>query len=368
MENNHIDKTFNEASRALEEPVTFPGFDKVWSKVEEKLDQKQEKKRIVPVWISYGIAASLAVGSGIFYFTHEKRDLGTEQTIIAQKIISPENPSMNISEPIQKTDSIVRANIRKEVIPIVPMRVASRKIRHMYTSLSTFHIEKLNATEPFNGKLLPIAENKIKDTLRRKNIEEVIAVGVKKEKTVTVSSLEIASQKRRSALNIVPDTAETAYSLTPFNLAAQIHEPEILAYGKKTKPDKLIIASSGVANQMGTKSLANSIGGLTPGINVNSISGTEGSGKVDISMSCQNSSKPHTNPLIVVDGVVSDLEDFRKLDPKKIENISIIKTPKTKTSYSEKAKNGVVVVETKDISKKEKRKLKKFLEKELPQK
>ena len=39
MENNHdIDKKFNEASQSLEEPATFPGFDKVWAKVEEKLD------------------------------------------------------------------------------------------------------------------------------------------------------------------------------------------------------------------------------------------------------------------------------------------------------------------------------------------
>ncbi|WP_449397513.1 hypothetical protein [Chryseobacterium wanjuense] len=46
MENNHnIDKTFNEASKTLEEPATFPGFEKVWSTIEERLDKKQEKKK-----------------------------------------------------------------------------------------------------------------------------------------------------------------------------------------------------------------------------------------------------------------------------------------------------------------------------------
>lgn len=60
MENNHdIDKKFNEASHSLEEPTTFPGFDKVWAKVEEKLDKKEDKKRI---WLQYGIAASLIIG------------------------------------------------------------------------------------------------------------------------------------------------------------------------------------------------------------------------------------------------------------------------------------------------------------------
>jgi hypothetical protein len=43
MENNSIDKTFNEASKTLEEPATFPGFDKVWAKVEEKLDKRRKR-------------------------------------------------------------------------------------------------------------------------------------------------------------------------------------------------------------------------------------------------------------------------------------------------------------------------------------
>jgi len=55
MENNHdIDKKFNEASQSLEEPATFPGFDKVWAKVEEKLDKKRRQEEnhsnLVSLW------------------------------------------------------------------------------------------------------------------------------------------------------------------------------------------------------------------------------------------------------------------------------------------------------------------------------
>ena len=46
MENNHdIDKKFNEAYQSVEEPVTFPGFDKVWEKVEKKLDKKEHQRK-----------------------------------------------------------------------------------------------------------------------------------------------------------------------------------------------------------------------------------------------------------------------------------------------------------------------------------
>ncbi len=62
MENNHIDQQFNEASKLSEEPAVFPGFEKVWEKIEEKLDTKEEKKRMIPLWLPYGIAASLVIG------------------------------------------------------------------------------------------------------------------------------------------------------------------------------------------------------------------------------------------------------------------------------------------------------------------
>lgn len=88
MENNHdIDKTFNEASQSLEEPATFPGFDKVWAKVEEKLDTHQAKKQNrIPAWFPYGIAASFLIASGIFYFTSTSEDEKIGQLVIAKNI------------------------------------------------------------------------------------------------------------------------------------------------------------------------------------------------------------------------------------------------------------------------------------------
>jgi hypothetical protein len=120
MENNSIDKTFNEASKTLEEPATFPGFDKVWAKVEEKLDKRRKKSKIVPIWLPYGIAASLLIGSGIFYFSNKKDNAEVTQQIIA-KNISENKPSAAISEHIQKADSIIKVNIQKETLPPVTM-------------------------------------------------------------------------------------------------------------------------------------------------------------------------------------------------------------------------------------------------------
>ena len=44
MENQDIDKMFNDAGKSAEENPKFPAFEKVWEKVEEKLDKKENKK------------------------------------------------------------------------------------------------------------------------------------------------------------------------------------------------------------------------------------------------------------------------------------------------------------------------------------
>ncbi|MGU3376477.1 T9SS type A sorting domain-containing protein [Chryseobacterium sp. M5A1_1a] len=112
MENNHIDQQFNEASKLSDEPTVFPGFDKVWGKIEEKLDQKEEKKRIIPVWFPYGIAASLIIGLGAFYFMSKKDTV--EESVkpkIAENRALQERP---VKANVAKIDRIVKENIQKE--------------------------------------------------------------------------------------------------------------------------------------------------------------------------------------------------------------------------------------------------------------
>ncbi|MFC3158613.1 TonB-dependent receptor plug domain-containing protein [Chryseobacterium arachidis] len=148
-------------------------------------------------------------------------------------------------------------------------------------------------------------------------------------------------------------------------------EPEILAYNKGfMSTDKPIVANSGYAKKIGSKENFNNIRirGAASGIDINSISGAMGSGKVDISISCRDYLKSDMNPLIMIDGIISNMEHLRKIDPKKIESMRIFKDEKATSLFGAKAANGAIVVETKDISKKEKRKLKKLLKQELPEK
>jgi len=256
MENNSIDKTFNEASKTLEEPATFPGFDRVWAKVEEKLDKKEQKKsKIVPIWLPYGIAASLLIGSGIFYFSNKKDNAEVTQQVIAKNIISENKPSAAISEHVQKADSIIKVNIQKETLP--PVTVAAEAppvaIQAPFPVVSSTPLASpARSEEP----VVLERENKIiEDAPKNQNTEVVIAMGIKKEKVSMVNSLNYSSsseKKKITELNAVADTAEAVYSTNPYDLKESSQEPEILAYNKGYLQAKQSVAGNyqGLANKI----------------------------------------------------------------------------------------------------------------------
>jgi|UPI0006476185 hypothetical protein len=371
MENNNIDKTFNEASKTLEEPATFPGFDKVWAKVEERLDKKEEKKKILPMWLPYGIAASLLIGSGIFYFNNKKENVTITKPVIAQNtVILQKNTVVAVPEHIQKVDSMLKENIQNEILPQEPMKIAYQPAPNVSVPSLYSPVYEMTASQASHEDATPALEGRTMDTLKRQNIEEVIAMGIKKEKSSMVNSLASSTRKKMSDLNAVADTAEVAYPNSPFDLKEQTQEPSILAYNKGyLKTNQPVAINSGYGNRIGSKADINTIRGSgVPGVNINSISGTLGSGKVDIVVHCQSSVYPNLNPLYIINGISSDAEAFKNLDPKRIVAMRVFKGEKAVALFGNKAVNGAILIETKDISKKEKRKLKKLLKDDLPKK
>jgi len=188
MENNHdIDKRFNDASKLSEEPAGFPGFEKVWAKVEEKLDKKENKKKIIPAWFPYGIAAGLILGLGVFYFLDKKDTVLPSQPVIAESI--KEKPS---GTHIQKIDSTVKANIQKEIKEIEPPVLAYKPIAVPEPFIPTVSCHLPEPPKIYEENRVSRIES---DTLKGKSIDEVVMIGygMKKAAAATSSSTLIAS-------------------------------------------------------------------------------------------------------------------------------------------------------------------------------
>ena len=365
MENNHdIDKTFNEASQSLEEPATFPGFDKVWAKVEEKLDTNQAKKeKRIPAWFPYGIVASLLIAAGIFYFTSTSEDEKLGQPFIAKNMEVQKN---SLPEKIQKTDSVVKANIKKEIVPYAAVKLAQKEIPKLPAASSIPPVYEM-ASLPFLGnEALKVAEERaVMDSIKRQNIEEVIAMGIKKEKA---SMNALASNKKISDLNKIADTADYGYPDLGFERQEKKQEPEILYKKPSARPYKPLALHSGNRTYLGEKQTVTSLNGFEQGLSINSISGASGYGRVDISVGYQANSQRAAEPLVIINGSVSDIETLNKIEPSKIDNISVISKEKAGGLFGGKAKNGLIVVITKDISKGEKQRLRKLLQEKAPEK
>lgn len=352
MENNHdIDKKFNEASKDLDEPATFPGFDKVWAKVEEKLDTKEKKKRMIPIWLPYGIAASLMIGVGGFFFFNEKDNTAEPaKSVMAKNTVAPNHTIAQPTEKIQKIDQIVKSNIEKEILAPPPVvKVQDYAVNSTYISSSSPVYDAIPQSMPSPPS---IASYKA-DTLKQKNIDEVVVTGLgtkrlKKDMTSsvqTISSSEVENKSNNPMISSLQETAE-AEPITPYDGL----NPTVLAYNNvKQKAAWAPMPTEKVGSNYVAKSLQGKVSGLT--INM-------GSGNIDynnaIVIRGATSLKENSNPLYVINGVVSDVTKFKNLDQNTIEAVTVLKGEKATAMYGSKAVNGVIVVETKAASKIEK--------------
>ncbi len=334
MENNQdIDKRFNEASRLSEEPAVFPGFDKVWAKVEEKLDKKEEKKRIFPVWFPYGVAASLVIGLGAFYFISKNKTVDPSKPVIAENRmkISPEKNT------VQAVDSTVKSNIEKEIgaskslqkepvlayEPEIAKKTADNKYNETYSSRKADYSTDEYLIKRKDEPVASVSQKRggqWKDTLRTQNIEEVVVTAMLPKKKSEYTSSAVSIQSNYIASN-------TTQQLQGKVSGLQIQS----AYGIKRRKNDEIRNTFNTTNN-----------GYFNNNNPVVIRGSA-------------SLKGTNVPLIIVNGKIVDRDYFSALNPKKIESVEVVKGAAASALYGSQGMNGVIVVKTKRLSRKEKK-------------
>jgi len=133
---------------------------------------------------------------------------------------------------------------------------------------------------------------------------------------------------------------------------SKIEEVVVLGYSKKSTKAKSIAASvtvdSKALENRPNVSFINSLQGNAPGISINSTSGSPGSGKINVMVRGMSSINASTDPLYVIDGLITSASQFRNLNPEDIDNISILKDAQATAIYGNRGANGVVVINTKN--------------------
>jgi Ca-activated chloride channel family protein len=70
--------------------------------------------------------------------------------------------------------------------------------------------------------------------------------------------------------------------------------------------------------------------------------------------------KPGNEPMYVINGMVSNGKALQQIDPQQIENINILKDASATAIYGSRAQNGVIIITTKGLTKKQEKDLQKF--------
>lgn len=238
MENNHIDQKFNEASKLSDEPTVFPSFDKVWGKIEEKLDKKEEKKRIIPVWFPYGIAASLMIGLGALYFLNKNNTVESVKPAIVEIRSLQEQV---VSTHVATIDSITKDNIQRE-----KEKNKSNPIVEKLAVNSNPVPIPLKAPSAQSVFLPPPIQHHLETS--DKAIEEVVITGYgsKKKEPISTASSEVSIAKELggyvAGISISKSGKDGSVSIRGLSsINESSHKPLVVVNGLPVNPEALSV-------------------------------------------------------------------------------------------------------------------------------
>ncbi|MDR1880524.1 MAG: SusC/RagA family TonB-linked outer membrane protein, partial [Tannerellaceae bacterium] len=141
----------------------------------------------------------------------------------------------------------------------------------------------------------------------------------------------------------VPTENRSSFNIRLVEDAKALEEVVVIGYGSTSKRKLTSSVSTILPDQienLPSSSVVNNLGGRTAGIIVtNSGGGPNSFASISI--------RGGGTPIVVIDGVVTDYNDFRNINQYDIENISILKDAAAAAIYGARAGNGILMVTTK---------------------
>lgn len=400
MENQ--DKLYDKIQQAAKnaEANSFPGMEKVWARVEEKLDKKEDKK-VIALWKKIAVAASLLLFVSIGY-QFLKSD---------KEIITIENPIViENSDTIQNVAPTEVKKVEEDAIVVAPMHSKSNSRtkdlkQGIYEQNSIQDSKKIQSV--FNDTITKLHEMIVLDEeknkmLTNKNNHKVVTgritdlngmglpgakvmiKGTSKGTTTDFDGNYTIKANVGDSLNISfvgyhPSTINIEESnLLNVTLSEDSSLNEVVVTSQAIKKEKktlgyavTVISEKDYAVQ-NSANVSKSISGKAPGVAVQQTKGLNGSDK-KIVVRGYSSLKSENNPLYIVDGVpllsISNSNnntipiEIKDLDPNTIDKIDVLKGLSATALYGSAGKNGVIIITTKNgkVEKLSKRQLKKRL-------
>lgn len=143
----------------------------------------------------------------------------------------------------------------------------------------------------------------------------------------------------------------TSSTVTLYLSSSETELDEVIVVGYGTTTRKSVV---GAVDQISSKTIENrpvgnvtqALQGASPSLNIQQRSMDPNDNTMNINIR-GISTMNNNNPLVVIDGLVSEIGSLNKLNPVDIENVSVLKDAGTAAIYGSRSANGVILVTTK---------------------
>lgn len=313
--NKNIDQLFSDESKKTEENTTFPSFEKVWENVENRLDEVENttKKRIIPIWLPYSIAASLVFTFGIMYFFNQKEEVSNYSNIASNEsneLSDSQNFKNNLdSAKIAKLDQSIKQNIKES---------------HLNETSKNDNIVKTKISLP-----QALADHSISN---QENVSSYSNAEADKAKEIAINNDNQIMLAKAAPSPVVENTTSL--------------ESEGIIETKKYKSAE--VSRMSLNNKKTSEQLTSMA--EQPSFSEYVVNNDE-----DFKISRKHASEP----LYIVDGYVADAKFLKNYNKRKITSLNIVEGDNAKKLYGNLAIKGVVVITTKGLNSQEEEYLKK---------
>jgi len=150
------------------------------------------------------------------------------------------------------------------------------------------------------------------------------------------------------SVKVVKVGADSTYNVTIE--ANEIQEVVIGGYRTTSRTTSNVAVTTITAETIEGRpnvSFVQSLQGQIPGLNISTGSGSPGSSNTTVILRGLGSLNGNTEPLYVIDGVPSNLLNFRSINANDIASVSVLKDAGATSVYGNRGANGVIVVKTK---------------------
>lgn len=414
MENQdkNIEKYFRKLSEE-KEPQAFPNMDKVWNKIEQKLDQKETKK-VIPYWKYAGIAAALlvfvSVGIQLMNKTPDRENLPkvNDQRIVfdeqkGKEILEDQNASQKDIYAFEEVEKKEETNAEQKKSEFLPKKEAvSNASKSVSNDIKFTEVETKKDAEVKNeltsqkdfDDLTVVGQDNSSSEERSKSIKGVVKTqdgdpipgatvmlagtnlgtdtGEEGEYSFNVNKgekLQVVYEGFKPVTVTVSDSNVLNVTMVEDDSFA-LAEVVVDSYRTTSKVSSNTTVSTVTSKTIEGRpnaSFIQTLQGQVPGLNIATGSGQPGSSNTTVVLRGIGSINGSTEPLYVIDGVPVSSRKARKLNPNDIKSISVLKGSSATAIYGNRGANGVIKIDTQQTDKSKKRKSRKQRKKEALQ-